>query len=132
MTASEALSQIEQDQAKALERFFKEWDEICLDTKKWSIQLSRIDTSAIRLVGLSMGHQYKFCPITAVYFQRYHNYHVMSEAELLGPSLNLSLKDSREITIASDLYQGHSIDMRGRLVKGLYSRVELHKRRLGT
>ena len=37
MTASEALLQIEQDQAKGLERFFKEWDEICLDTEKWII-----------------------------------------------------------------------------------------------
>ena len=49
MKASEALAQIEQDQAKALERFFDEWDEICLDTKDWVVGLSHIDISSIRL-----------------------------------------------------------------------------------
>ena len=112
--ASELFAALEQDQEKALERFYKEWDEICNNdayeqvTTNVSIRLSIKGRPAVCL-----------CPIIAVYLQRYGLLKSNGEYQYVAYELDLSFHDTNQIVRASDgwIPEGLSASYRVRLLK---------------
>ena len=94
MKASELLLGLEKDQEKALERFFKDWDEI--------VKTCEV-TVVHEVIRVYIGHKCH-CPIIAVYFHRYKSERGNDEAIRIGVDwLGLAAVTAGHLMTAADL-----------------------------
>ena len=95
---SQLLAALEQDQEKALERFYADWDKMVgSDTYKF------ITWPTLRL-SLKSRPEVCLCPIIAVYLQRYGTVKNNGDYRSVGIALDLSHADTNRIASASDGY----------------------------